>query len=229
MVSRILLCGGVFIILGIAVALSMPAAKPASMPDRFPVLVPADLADSEGKTIADDSETATFANGCFWCTEAVFRQIRGVKTVESGYSGGTVPDPTYEAVTSGRTGHAEAIRIAWDPRVVSYAELLEVFWRSHDPTTPNRQGNDYGTQYRSAIFTHSPRQAELAEKYKRKIDDAKVYSSPVVTIIEPFVAFYPAENYHQDYFEANGKNAYCRAIIRPKLDKLKAVFADRMK
>ena len=127
------------------------------------------------------------------------------------------------------TGHAEAIRIRFDPKVVSYAELLEVFWRSHDPTTLDHQGYDVGTQYRSAIFTHSPRQAELAEKYKKKIDEAKVFSSPVVTTIQSAEEFYPAENYHQDFFEANGQNRYCRSIIAPKLDKLKAVFADRMK
>lgn len=229
MVSRILLCGGALILMGLAFVYLMPKAKEAAMPENFPVLDAADRTEADGESTADGPETATFANGCFWCTEAVFRQVKGVKSAESGYTGGTVENPTYRDVTTGRTGHAEAIRVTFDPKVVSYAELLEVFWRSHDPTTLDRQGYDVGTQYRSAVFTHSPRQAELAEKYKKKIDEAKVFSRPVVTTIQPAVEFYLAENYHQDYFEANGQNRYCRSIIAPKLDKLKAVFADRMK
>lgn len=192
-----------------------------AMPENFPV---PDAAES-----ADDSTTATFGNGCFWCTEAIFQQLKGVRTVSSGYTGGTVANPSYEAVCRGDTGHAEAIQVTFDPKVISYPELLEVFWRSHDPTTLNRQGNDTGTQYRSAVFYHSPRQKELAEKYKAKIDDARIFTKPVVTEIVPAVEFYPAEANHQNYFVSNSRNGYCRTIIQPKLDKLRTVFADKMK
>lgn len=178
---------------------------------------------------ADEAVVATFGTGCFWCTEAIFRQLKGVQTVTSGYTGGTVTNPTYRQVCDGDTGHAEAIRVTFDPKVISYPELLEVFWRSHDPTTLNRQGADSGTQYRSAIFYHSPKQCELAERYKTRIDEAKVYSRPIVTEIAPATEFYPAEAYHQNYFAANPKQGYCRSIIQPKLDKLKPIFADKLK
>lgn len=191
------------------------------MPENFPAL---DATES-----TDDATTATFGNGCFWCTEAIFQQLKGVQTVTSGYTGGTVQNPSYEDVCRGDTGHAEAIQVTFDPKVISYSELLEVFWRSHDPTTLNRQGNDTGTQYRSAVFYHSPRQKELAEKYKAKIDDAHVFTNPVVTEIVLAVEFYPAERNHQNYFALNSRNGYCRAIIQPKLDKLRTVFADKMK
>ena len=191
------------------------------MPENFPAL--------DATASADDSTTATFGNGCFWCTEAVFQQLKGVQTVTSGYTGGTVENPSYEAVCRGDTGHAEAIRVTFDPKVISYEELLEVFWRSHDPTTLNRQGNDTGTQYRSAVFFHTPRQKELAEKYKAKIDEAGVFTDPVVTEIVPASEFFPAEANHQNYFVLNSRNGYCRAIIQPKLDKLRTVFADKMK
>ena len=162
-------------------------------------------------------------------TEAVFQQMKGVEKVVSGYTGGAVKNPTYRQVCDGTTGHAEVIQITFDPKVVSYAALLEVFWRTHDPTTRNRQGNDVGTQYRSAIFTHNERQRELAEAYKAKIDAAGVFSKPVVTEIVPAVEFYPAEDYHQNYFAENGRQPYCRAVIVPKIDKLKKVFADKLK
>ncbi len=197
-----------------------------TVPENFPVLAPDEVgadAPAPGST-----EVATFGSGCFWCTEAVFQNLKGVKKVVSGYSGGAVPFPTYEQVCAKTTGHAEVVQVTFDPAVVSYPELLEVFWRSHDPTTRDRQGNDVGPQYRSVIFAHSDRQRELAERYKRKIDAAGVYRSPVVTEVEPFTVFYPAEGYHQNYYADNPRNGYCRAVIGPKLDKLKAVFRDRM-
>lgn len=201
------------------------APKEPPMPDPFPALS-ADETTPEPTAAA--VETATFGNGCFWCTEAVFQQIKGVKSVASGYTGGAVPNPTYEQVCRGTTGHAEAIQLTYDPKVVTYPELLEVFWRSHDPTTLNRQGNDVGTQYRSAIFYHSDRQRELAERYKRKLDEAGVYSSPVVTEIVPAAVFYPAEAYHQNFFNENPRQGYCRAVVGPKVEKIRAVFRGRL-
>lgn len=174
-------------------------------------------------------ETATFGAGCFWCTEAVFQQLKGVHSAVSGYSGGETKNPTYEQVCSGMTGHAEVIQVAFDPKVISYPELLEVFWKTHDPTTLNRQGNDFGTQYRSAIFYHNEVQQRLAEHYKKELDDAGAFSGPIVTEITPFDVFYPAEDYHQKYFDANPRQPYCAAIIRPKVDKVRKVFADKLK
>lgn len=174
-------------------------------------------------------ETATFGSGCFWCTEAVFQQLRGVHAVESGYSGGHVPHPTYEQVCTGATGHAEVIQVRFDPSVVTYAELLEVFWKTHDPTTRNRQGNDVGPQYRSAIFYHNDAQRSLAEHYKQKLDESGAFPAPIVTEIVPFTAFFPAEAYHQNYFADNARQPYCAFVIRPKVEKLKQVFADKLK
>jgi len=190
-------------------------------PDNFPAL--------ESSVTPDDSTIATFGNGCFWCTEAIFQELKGVRSVTSGYTGGRVQNPTYEQIGRGDTGHAEAIRITFDPKVISYPELLEVFWRTHDPTTLNRQGRDVGTQYRSAIFFHSPTQRDLAENYKAKIDEAKIFDKPVVTEIVPAGEFFPAEAYHQNFFAANPKNGYCRSIIQPKMEKLKKVFPDKLK
>jgi peptide-methionine (S)-S-oxide reductase len=197
-------------------------------PENFPAPEAAESADNATRESAR-TELATFGSGCFWCTEAVFSQLKGVKKVVSGYSGGTVKDPTYEQVCTGATGHAEAVQVTFDPAEVSYPELLEVFWRSHDPTTRNRQGHDVGTQYRSVIFTHSDRQRELAGRYKEKIDAAGVFSSPLVTEIEPFTEFYPAEDYHQSYFANYSRQPYCRNVIRPKLDELRQVFRDKIK
>lgn len=174
-------------------------------------------------------ELATFGSGCFWCTEAVFQKLKGVASVESGYSGGEIDNPTYHQVCSETTGHAEVVQIAYDPDVISFAELLEVFCKLHDPTTLNRQGNDIGTRYRSAIFYHTEKQKELAEHYKEKLDKSGAYSNPIVTEITPFSKFYPAENYHQDYFQENGSVPYCRFVIAPKMEKLKKVFADKLK
>ncbi len=178
---------------------------------------------------APATELATFGSGCFWCTEAVFQKLKGVSKVVSGYTGGKTENPTYKEVCTGETGHAEVIQVTFDPKVISYAELLEVFWRSHDPTTLNRQGNDVGTQYRSAVFYHSDKQKELAEAYKKKITEAKVFDDPVVTEITAAVKFYPAEDYHQNYFKLNPKQPYCRAVIGPKVKKLEEVFKDKLK
>lgn len=175
------------------------------------------------------SETATFANGCFWCTEAVFQKLRGVEKVSSGYTGGHVENPTYEQVCNKDTGHAEALQIQYDPRQISFDELLEVFWKTHDPTTLNRQGNDVGPQYRSAIFYHDQEQKEKAEKYKKALDESAVFDAPIVTTIEPLTVFYPAENYHNNYYKNNPAQPYCYYVIKPKVDKLKKVFADKLK
>nr|WP_245553823.1 peptide-methionine (S)-S-oxide reductase MsrA [Cytophaga aurantiaca] len=174
-------------------------------------------------------DTATFGNGCFWCTEAIFQDIKGVVKVTSGYSGGTVVNPTYKQICTGTTGHAEALQIIFNPAIVSYSELLQMFWYSHDPTTLNQQGNDVGTQYRSVIFYHNSEQKKEAEFYKKKLEEEKVFDKPIVTEITAFQKFYPAEDYHQNYYKENGAQPYCMYIIRPKLEKFKKVFGDKMK
>ncbi len=181
---------------------------------------------SMGTTALD---TATFAAGCFWCVEAVFQNLKGVQSIESGYTGGSVANPSYDEVCSGSTGHAEACQIAYDPKLISYPELLEVFWKTHDPTTLNRQGNDSGTQYRSAIFYHNVDQKKLAEHYKSELDSSGAFDSPIVTEIVPFTKFYKAENYHQNYFNEHGAQPYCLFIIKPKVEKFKKAFKDRLK
>ena len=172
---------------------------------------------------------ATFGNGCFWCTEAVFQNLKGVYQVESGYTGGKVKNPTYKEVCSGLTGHAEVIQLRYDPKEISYPELLEIFWQTHDPTTLNKQGADEGTQYRSAIFYHNEEQRQLAEAYKKKLDEAGAFDDPIVTEITPASVFYKAENYHQNYYNLNGNAPYCSYVIRPKLEKFKKAFADKLK
>lgn len=173
-------------------------------------------------------ETATFGNGCFWCTEAVFQRLKGVKSVQSGYAGGHVDHPSYEQVCLGDTGHAEAIQITYDPTEITFDELLEVFWKTHDPTTLNRQGNDVGTQYRSAIFYHNDQQRKLAEEYKKKLDAEGIWKDPIVTEITPFTNFFPAENYHRDYYNKNGYQPYCVFVIKPKLEKLEKLFRKKL-
>ncbi len=175
------------------------------------------------------TDTATFGAGCFWCTEAQFQQLKGVISVESGYAGGTVKNPTYKEVCTGTTGHAEVTNIVYDPSVISYDEMLAAFWMSHDPTQLNRQGNDVGTQYRSAIFYHNEEQHKKAEEYKQKLMDEKVFDKPVVTKIEPFTVFYKAEDYHQNYFNENGDQPYCQFVVRPKVEKFQKVFKDKLK
>jgi peptide-methionine (S)-S-oxide reductase len=172
---------------------------------------------------------ATFGSGCFWCTEAVFQELKGVRAVKSGYTGGDVKDPTYDQICTGATGHAEVVQITYDPDVISFKELLEVFWKLHDPTTLNRQGNDVGTQYRSAVFYHDEEQKELAEEYKKKLDEAGAFKAPIVTEITELGDFYPAEDYHQNYFRDNPRQGYCAFVVRPKVDKVREVFADKLK
>jgi peptide-methionine (S)-S-oxide reductase len=177
----------------------------------------------------DNQEKATFGSGCFWCTEAVFERLNGVNKVVSGYAGGTVENPTYEQVCSGKTGHAEVTQITYDPKVITYDELLEVFWKTHDPTTLNRQGNDVGTQYRSVIFYHNEEQRRLAEKYKEELNKSGAWDKPIVTEISPFTNFYPAENYHQNYYDNNPAQPYCSFVISPKVEKFEKVFKDKLK
>lgn len=180
--------------------------------------------DSLGKT-----ETATFAAGCFWCVEEQFKQLKGVLSVTSGYTGGTTENPTYEQVSTGTTGHAEACSIVFDPALISYKELLEAFFTAHDPTQLNRQGSDIGTQYRSAVFYHNQEQKKLAEFYINRLNREKVYGSPVVTQVVPFKTFYRAEGYHQNYYQNNAEQAYCRLVVKPKVDKFRKVFSGRLK
>ncbi|KAA2239548.1 peptide-methionine (S)-S-oxide reductase MsrA [Chitinophaga agrisoli] len=174
-------------------------------------------------------EKATFGGGCFWCTEAQFQYLDGVTKVESGYAGGTVANPTYEEVCTGATGHAEVIQVTYDPAKVTYDELLEAFWQSHDPTQLNRQGNDVGTQYRSVIFYHNEDQHKKAEYYKDKLTKSGAFDKPIVTEISPLNNFYPAEDYHQNYYNQNGSQPYCYYVIKPKLEKFKKVFKDKLK
>lgn len=176
----------------------------------------------------DELEEATFGSGCFWCSEAVFQQLKGVKTVVSGYSGGRTKNPTYEQVSTGATGHAEVIQVTFDPKVITFDELLEVFWKTHDPTTLNRQGPDEGTQYRSVIFYHNENQKELAEGYKKKLDAAKAFKKPIVTQIAEFKEFYPGEEYHQNFFRNHPDHPYCAVQIQHKVDKVRAVFKDKV-
>ena len=173
-------------------------------------------------------EKATFGSGCFWCTEAVFQRVRCVKNVSSGYAGGHVPNPTYHQVCGGNTGHAEVLQVTYAPDVISYQELLEIFWKTHDPTTLNQQGNDFGTQYRSVIFTHNEEQQKLAQECKKKLDAAGIWEDPIVTEITPFSNFYIAEKYHQNYYNQNANQPYCRFVIVPKLEKFKSVFKDKL-
>jgi peptide-methionine (S)-S-oxide reductase len=180
-------------------------------------------------TRSGNQETATFAGGCFWCLEAVYDQIKGVVSVESGYTGGHTNNPTYEAVCSGRTGHAEAVCITFDPALVSFRELLEVFFVIHDPTTLNRQGHDVGTQYRSAIFYHSLEQKQIAEEVLDMVTKAQVYPSPVVTEVVPAGTWYEAEPYHQEYFARNPFQGYCTAVVGPKVAKFRRQFASKLK
>ena len=173
--------------------------------------------------------TATLGTGCFWCTEAVFQQLQGVEKVTNGYSGGQAENPTYKQVCNGDTGHAECLNIAYHPSIISFEELLEVFWKTHDPTTLNRQGNDVGTQYRSVVFYHNDEQKKIVENQIAKLNKSGSWNNPIVTTLEPFVKFYAAEDYHQDYFNNNGGNPYCQMVVRPKVEKFEKVFKDKLK
>ena len=203
---------------GVLPACGQPAV---TKKNKFPMTTPA---------FAGKTDTATFANGCFWCTEAIFEELDGVISAVSGYTGGVTKNPTYKEVCSGSTGHAECIQITYDPQRISFDELLEVFWKTHDPTTLNRQGNDVGTQYRSGIFYHNEEQRQKAEAYKVALDRSGAWNDPIVTEISPFTVFYSAEDYHQQYMEVNGNsNPYCQFVIQPKLDKFRKVFGEKLK
>ncbi len=178
---------------------------------------------------ANTTAIATLGNGCFWCTEAVFTRLNGVLSVTSGYSGGITEHPDYESVCSGNTQHAECVQIVYDPSMTRFEELLEVFWTTHDPTSLNRQGEDVGNQYRSVIFYRTEQEKEISRQYINQLDASGVYASPIVTTLEPFVQFYPAEDYHQQYFAFNAQNPYCQLVVRPKVEKFKKRFADRLK
>lgn len=178
---------------------------------------------------AATNELATVAGGCFWCLEAVYEELRGVRQVVSGYAGGRVPNPTYEQVCSGTTGHAEVVQITFDPATVGYRELLEVFFTIHDPTTPNRQGSDTGTQYRSAIFFHSAEQQATAKAVIADLTAQRVWDDPIVTEVVPLAAFHPAEDYHQHYFARNPTQGYCRAIVAPKVAKFRKMFLAKLR
>lgn len=174
-------------------------------------------------------EVATLGGGCFWCIEAVFDALQGVESVESGYSGGQLQNPTYEDICGGDTGHAEVVRVTFDPAVVSYRDILDIFFAIHDPTTLNAQGNDVGTQYRSVIFFHGPEQKAVAEAVIAALNQAKAFSRPIVTEIAPAVAFYEAEQYHQEYFERNPRQPYCQYVVSPKVSKFRSQFSARLK
>lgn len=175
-------------------------------------------------------DTATFGAGCFWCVEAIFQQLKGVKSVASGYMGGDIENPTYEQICTGTTNHAEVIQIKYDSTIVSYGELLEIFWKTHDPTTLNQQGADKGTQYRSVVFYHNVKQKEVANTYKERLTESKIWANPIVTEIAEASTFYKAEMYHQDYYENNaGKNPYCTMVITPKVEKFREIFKDKIK
>ena len=180
-------------------------------------------------TIQQTMDTITFGAGCFWCVEAIFSDLNGVEQVISGYAGGSVKNPSYKEVCTGSTGHAEVCQVIYNSEIITYQELLEVFWQVHDPTTLNRQGGDVGTQYRSAIFYHNEEQRKVAEEFKATLNQEQVYPDPIVTEITAFTNFYPAEDYHQDYFELNGENPYCKAVVRPKVEKCRNVFKDKLK
>lgn len=179
--------------------------------------------------LEEGKEVATFAGGCFWCTEAVFLEIKGVEKVVSGYTGGTIKNPSYREIGTGTTGHAEAIEIIYDPKLVQYKDLLEIFFSSHNPTTLNRQGADVGTQYRSEIFYHSEAQKKEAEEYIALIEKEKLYNDPIVTVVSPAVVFYVAEEYHQNYYNQNKSQGYCQMVIAPKLEKLRKYYKSKLK
>jgi peptide-methionine (S)-S-oxide reductase len=174
-------------------------------------------------------EKATLGAGCFWCTEAVFERLKGVDEAISGYSGGDVVNPAYREVSAGNTGHAEVVQVFFDPDIISYKEILEVYWKTHDPTQLNRQGADVGPQYRSVIFYHNEDQRKIAEKYKKALDEAGIWDDPIVTAIEPFKNFFKAEDYHQEYYDNNKNQGYCQFVITPKLEKFKKIFSDKLK
>jgi len=193
------------------------------------VLASSTFAQNKKTMESSELKTATFGAGCFWCTEAVFLNVNGVTKVVSGYSGGKIKNPTYREVCSGLTGHAEVTQITYDPKKVSFEDLLEVFWNTHDPTTLNRQGADEGTQYRSVVFYNGEEEKKIAEQYKKQLEASHVYKNPIVTEISPLVNFFPAEDYHQNYYALNPEQGYCQYVIRPKVEKFKKQFSAKLK
>lgn len=185
--------------------------------------------NSAQKKMNERLEIATLGSGCFWCTEAFFLRVKGIESVVSGYSGGKGKNPTYKEVCSGLTGHAEVVQVKFDPSVITFGEVLEIFWNTHDPTTLNQQGADVGTQYRSVVFYHSDEQKKIAEAYKKQLDQSGIYKKPIVTEITPFSIFYPAEDYHQNYFELNPNQGYCQYVIRPKVEKFQKQYQSKLK
>jgi peptide-methionine (S)-S-oxide reductase len=192
-------------------------------------MVPMTPVNDKRSEEAAHTEVATLGGGCFWCLEAVFDELRGVEEVVSGYSGGTVPDPTYEQVCRGNTGHAEVVQVTFDPAVVSFREILEVYFSIHDPTTLNRQGADVGTQYRSVIFYHTPEQKRIAEEVIAELEEESIWDDPIVTEVTPSGAFYDAEDYHQEYFRRNQRQPYCQVVVAPKVAKFRKQHLDRLK
>jgi peptide-methionine (S)-S-oxide reductase len=185
--------------------------------------------DIENNSSDNNVETATLANGCFWCSEAVFQRLKGVKSILPGYAGGTVKNPSYQQVCTGTTGHTESIQIKFDPNVISFEKILDIFWHTHDPTTLNRQGNDVGTQYRSAVFYHDQNQKKIAEDSKKDLSQKGIYKDPIVTEITPFTNFYVAENYHKNYYQNHSSEPYCSFVINPKIDKLFEQYRNQIK
>jgi peptide-methionine (S)-S-oxide reductase len=217
---------GLLAITSVVAVLGYGGFSPLASPTAHATIPPA---DAPPEPPPPGEQQATFGGGCFWCMEAVFQRLKGVRSVVSGYSGGAVANPTYEQVSSGETGHAEAIQITYDPKVISYGKLLQVFWQTHDPTTLNRQGRDVGPQYRSSIFYHNEEQRALAEHYKKKLDASGAFDAPIVTEIVRFTNFYPAESYHQNYFVNHPRQPYCSLVIGPKVDEFEKVFNDELK
>jgi methionine-S-sulfoxide reductase len=230
MISRYRIIAGVAVALLAAVfagRLLMSKSTPNQSAASDAQSQPAITTNTSAANLDDTNlETVTFGSGCFWCTEAMFQNLRGVKSAVSGYSGGRVQNPTYEQVCGGNTGHAEVVQVTFAPAVISFSDLLRVFWRTHDPTTLNRQGHDSGTQYRSAIFYHNDEQHKVAEQYKAQLEKSNAFDAPIVTEITRFEKFYPAENYHQKYFDLNPGASYCNVVIRPKVEKFNKEFAD---
>ncbi len=219
-------------IAGMALALLVAGCDSKQPPFMESRAMAEDLSTAPPESGAQDTvdlEKATFGSGCFWCTEAVFQQLRGVKSVVSGYSGGSVENPTYEQVSAGRTGHAEVIQVTYDPKQIAYDDLLKVFWQTHDPTTLNRQGHDVGPQYRSAVFYHDDEQRRVAEEVIRELTERRLYDDPIVTEVSPASEFYRAESYHQDYYARNPYQGYCQVVIAPKVSKFRKAYTSRLK
>jgi len=227
---KLAFAGAVLCVLLSSINCSRPASSYNGASPENPQIPGKESKDAK-KQMRENAEfkLATFGSGCFWCSEAIFQRLAGVEKVASGYSGGHVASPTYEQVSAGNTGHAESIQITYDPAKISYITLLEVFWKTHDPTTKDRQGYDIGPQYRSVVFYHDAEQKNLAESLRGKLNSEHIWNQPIVTEIVPYSKFWPAEGYHQDYYDNNPSKAYCTVVITPKIEKFKKIFHDRLK